>query len=160
MRLTHGKCDVYFSMLPACKSVPLTAFRDGLVCPLPAKTDVFLSGHQQKRRAAKHRGMRALPKSNPQLIAGITATFPCASTWEQKQQPQSAALNHTSFREREIHRHVRKSAVQVAPHEDAQVWLQRGGWMHCGTHVRCVVEIGLITVKSYGRAAKRLQLPL
>lgn len=31
--------------------------------------------------------------------------------------------------------------------------------MHRGRHVHCVMEIGLITVKSYGGAAKRLQLP-
>lgn len=45
-------------------------------------------------------------------------------------------------------------------HEDARVWLQRSGWMHRGRHVHCVMEIGLITVKSYGGVAKRLQLRL
>lgn len=67
-------------------------------------------------------------------------------------------MNHTSSKECEINHHVRKSAIHISPHEDVHVWLQRGGWTHQATHVYCVMEISLITVKSAG-AAKRLQLP-
>lgn len=35
-----------------------------------------------------------------------------------------------------------------------------GGCTHRGRHVHCMMETGLITVKSNGGAAKRLQLPL
>lgn len=28
--------------------------------------------------------------------------------------------------------HVRRSAIQVSPHEDERVWLQRGGWTDQG----------------------------
>lgn len=53
----------------------------------------------------------------------------------------------------------KESAIQVSPHEDACIWLQRRGWTRRGSHVHCVTEIGLITVKS-GGAAKSLQLAL
>lgn len=67
------------------------------------------------------------------------------------------------FRECEMDPHFNKICYR-RPIPSLSPWggarLAPAWWQtHRGRHVHCVMEIGLITDKSYGGAAKRLQLP-